>query len=57
MVFSVLWRSSMRWQSVRIKDVERVQLDLLRKSLGLIPETSVSHDDHDKKSDQNYAVV
>lgn len=42
LVFSVLWRSSMRRQSVRIKDVEKVQFDFLRKSLGLIPESSVS---------------
>lgn len=57
LVFSVLWRSSMRWQSVRIKDVEKVQLDLLRKSLGLIPENSVSNDDHDKRSNQHDAVA
>lgn len=56
-VFSVLWRSSMRWQSIRIKDVEKVQLDLLSKSLGLIPENSVSNDDHDKKSEQHNAVA
>lgn len=57
LVFSVLWRSSMRWQSVRIKDVEKVQLDLLRKSLGLIPESSVSNDDHDRRSDQHDVVA
>ena len=38
LVFATLWRASQRWQSVRMSEIERQQLRLLRKELGLMPD-------------------
>jgi len=34
LVFATLWRASQRWQGVRMTEVERQQLQLLRRELG-----------------------
>jgi transposase-like protein len=34
LVFATLWRASQRWQGVRMSDIERQQLKLLRRELG-----------------------
>jgi transposase-like protein len=34
LVFATLWRASLRWQSVKMSDIERQQLKLLRRELG-----------------------
>ena len=34
LVFATLWRASQRWQSVRMTEIERQQLKLLRRELG-----------------------
>jgi putative transposase len=34
LVFATLWRASQRWQSVRMSEIERQQLRLLRRELG-----------------------
>ena len=36
LVFATLWRASQRWQGVRMSDIERQQLKLLRQELGLL---------------------
>jgi putative transposase len=36
LVFATLWRASQRWQGVRMSEVERQQLKLLRRELGLL---------------------
>lgn len=36
LVFATLWRASQRWQDVRMTDIERQQLRLLRRELGLL---------------------
>lgn len=36
LVFATLWRASQRWYSVRMSDIERQQLKLLRRELGLL---------------------
>jgi putative transposase len=38
LVFATLWRASQRWQGVRMSDIERQQLRLLRRQLGLLPD-------------------
>jgi putative transposase len=38
LVFATLWRASQRWQRVRMSDIERQQLKLLRRQLGLPPD-------------------
>jgi putative transposase len=38
LVFATLWRASQRWQGVRMSDIERQQLKLLRRELGLLPD-------------------
>jgi putative transposase len=38
LVFATLWRASQRWQSVRMSEIERQQLRLLRRELGLLPD-------------------
>jgi len=38
LVFATLWRASQRWQGVRMSDIERQQLKLLRHQLGLPPD-------------------
>jgi transposase-like protein len=35
-VFATLWRASERWQGVRMSEIERQQLKLLRRELGLL---------------------
>jgi hypothetical protein len=35
-VFATLWRASQRWYGVRMSDIERQQLKLLRRELGLL---------------------
>jgi len=35
LVFATLWRASQRWQGVRMSEIERQQLKLLRRELGL----------------------
>jgi putative transposase len=37
LVFATLWRASQRWQGVRMSEIERQQLKLLRRELGLLP--------------------
>jgi transposase-like protein len=43
LVFATLWRASQRWQGVRMSEIERQQLRLLRRELGQLaavePET------------------
>jgi len=34
LVFATLWRASQRWQGVRMSEIERQQLKLLRRELG-----------------------
>ena len=34
LVFATLWRASQRWQGVRMTEIERQQLELLRRELG-----------------------
>jgi putative transposase len=36
LVFATLWQASQRWQGVRMSEVERQQLKLLRRELGLL---------------------
>jgi putative transposase len=36
LVFATLWRASERWQGVRMSELERQQLKLLRRELGLL---------------------
>lgn len=36
LVFATLWRASQRWQGVRMSEIERQQLRLLRQELGLL---------------------
>lgn len=36
LVFATLWRASQRWYGVRMSDIERQQLKLLRRELGLL---------------------
>jgi putative transposase len=43
LVFATLWRASQRWQGVRMSHIERQQLRLLRRQLGLLPDGT--HDD------------
>jgi putative transposase len=43
LVFATLWRASQRWQGVRMSHMERQQLRLLRRQLGLLPDGT--HDD------------
>jgi transposase-like protein len=38
LVFATLWRASERWQGVRMSEIERQQLKLLRRELGLLPD-------------------
>ena len=38
LVFATLWRASQRWQGVRMTEIERQQLRLLRGELGLLPD-------------------
>jgi transposase-like protein len=38
LVFATLWRASQRWQGVRMSEIERQQLRLLRRELGLLPD-------------------
>ena len=38
LVFATLWRASQRWQGVRMSEMERQQLKLLRRELGLPPD-------------------
>jgi transposase-like protein len=38
LVFATLWRASQRWQGVRMSEIERQQLKLLRRELGLLPD-------------------
>ena len=38
LVFATLWRASQRWQGVRMTEIERQQLKLLRRELGLLPD-------------------
>jgi transposase-like protein len=38
LVFATLWRASQRWQGVRMSEIERQQLQLLRRELGLLPD-------------------
>jgi len=38
LVFATLWRASDRWQGVRMSEIERQQLKLLRRELGLLPD-------------------
>jgi putative transposase len=38
LVFATLWRASQRWQGVRMSEMERQQLKLLRHELGLLPD-------------------
>jgi len=38
LVFATLWRASQRWQGVRMSELERQQLKLLRHELGLLPD-------------------
>jgi putative transposase len=38
LVFATLWRASQRWQGVRMSHIERQQLKLLRRQLGLPPD-------------------
>jgi putative transposase len=47
LVFATLWRASQRWQGVRMSHIERQQLRLLRRQLGLLPDgtqDTVSHE-------------
>ena len=34
LVFATLWRTSKRWQGVRVSNIERQQVTLLRRELG-----------------------
>ena len=36
LVFATLWRASLRWQSVKMSEIERQQLKLLRRELGQV---------------------
>jgi putative transposase len=36
LVFATLWRASQRWQGVKMSEIERQQLKLLRRELGLL---------------------
>jgi transposase-like protein len=38
LVFATLWRASQRWQGVKLSELERQQLKLLRRELGLLPD-------------------
>jgi putative transposase len=38
LVFATLWRASQRWQGVTMTEIERQQLKLLRRELGLLPD-------------------
>jgi putative transposase len=38
LVFATLWRASQRWQGVRMSEIERQQLRLLRRDLGQLPD-------------------
>jgi putative transposase len=38
LVFATLWRASYRWQGVKMSEIERQQLRLLRQELGLLPD-------------------
>jgi putative transposase len=38
LAFATLWRASQRWQGVRMSGIERQQLKLLRRELGLLPD-------------------
>jgi transposase-like protein len=38
LAFATLWRASQRWQGVRMSGIERQQLRLLRRELGLLPD-------------------
>ena len=38
LVFATLWRASQRWQGVRMTEIERQQLKLLRRELSLLPD-------------------
>jgi len=38
LVFATLWRASQRWQGVKMSELERQQLRLLRRELGLLPD-------------------
>jgi transposase-like protein len=38
LVFATLWRASQRWQGVKMTEIERQQLKLLRRELGLLPD-------------------
>jgi len=38
LVFATLWRASQRWRGVRMSHIERQQLRLLRRQLGLLPD-------------------
>ena len=43
LVFATLWRASQRWQGVRMTEIERQQLKLLRRELG-----QLADGEHDK---------
>jgi putative transposase len=38
LVFATLWRTSERWRGVKMSELERQQLKLLRRELGLLPD-------------------
>ena len=38
LVFATLWRTSQRWQGVKMSEFERQQLKFLRRELGLLPD-------------------
>ena len=42
LVFATVWRASQRWQGVKMSELERQQLKLLRRELGLLDETQDS---------------
>ena len=39
LVFATVWRASQRWQGVKMSELERQQLKLLRRELGLLKDT------------------
>jgi putative transposase len=53
LVFATLWRASQRWQGVRMSEIERQQLKLLRRELGQLADTK--HETVDVKTGQRAA--
>jgi len=55
LVFATLWRASERWQRVRITELERKQLDVLARDLGLRPDADGARARKRRKTAKDHA--